>query len=231
MVQNGSKPLPGPQRMLFDTLHAQNKFSNIFEKSKFRPQNPFFHAAQPYKGKKRDFKLISEPNLSLSFQDFVKRFQGSEVYDQIKLFVDRIFHTSIIFGKNRFFASLIAKILQKHAKILWKMLENFSKNVENFFSLKSLLMHSRWSRMVPNHSPDPRGCFSTLLHSQNKFPEIFEKSKFRPQNRFFHAAQLYKREKRVFSIIPEPNLSLSSQVFTKRFQGNEVYNQIKFFVC
>ena len=138
--------------------------------------------------KKRVFSIIPGPNLSLSSQVFTKRFQGSEVRDQIKFLVSWIFHISYIFEKNRFFASLIAKILQKHAKILWKMLENFSKNVENFFSLKSLLMHSRWSRMVPNHSPDPRGCFSTLLHAQNKFPEIFEKSKFRPQNRFFHAA-------------------------------------------
>ena len=110
------------------------------------------------------------------------------------------------------------------------MLEKFSKNVENFFSLKSLLMHSRWSRMVPNHSPDLRGCFSTLLHAQNEFPKNFQKSKFRPQNRFFHAAYLYKRKKRVFSIISGPNLSLSSQVFTKRFQGSEVYDQIKLLV-
>ena len=179
---------PDPKECFSTLLHAQNNFPEIFEKSKFRPQNRFFHAAYLYKREKRVFSIIPGLNLSLSSQVFTKRFQGNEVYDQIKFLVCWISHTSVIFEKNRFFASLIAKILQKHAKILWKMLENFWKNVENSFSLKSLLMHSRWSRMVPNHSPDPRGCFSTLLHAQNKSPEIFEKSKFRPQNRFFHAA-------------------------------------------
>ena len=110
------------------------------------------------------------------------------------------------------------------------MLQKNLRKMLIFFSLKSLLMHSRWSRMVPNHFPDPRGCFSTLLDAQNKFPEIFEKSKFRPQNRFFHATQLYKREKRVFSITSGPNLSLSFQVFTKSFQGSKVYDQIKLSV-
>ena len=114
-------------------LHAQNKFLKIFEKSKFGPQNPFFHTGQLYKRKIRVFKLPSKPNLSLSFQDFAKRCQESEVCDQIKLSVDRIFNTSLIFEKNWFFVTLMAKILPKHAKILWKMLKKFSKNVEKFF--------------------------------------------------------------------------------------------------
>ena len=150
--------------------------------------------------------MISKPNLSLSFRVFAKRCQGSEVCDQIKLFVYWIFHISFIFWKNWFFASLIAKILQKHAKILWKMLENFSKNVENFFSLKSLLKLSRSSRVVPNHSPDPRECFSTLLHAQNKFPKIFEKSKFRPQNPFLEGWLSHKLKKRVWELHEKSNL-------------------------
>ena len=121
-------------RQCFSTpLHAQNKFLKIFEKSKFGPQNPFFHTWQLYKGKKRVFKLTFGPNLSLSFQDFATRCQRSELCDQIKLSVDWIFHTSLIFEKNWFFVTLMAKILPKHAKILWKMLKKFSKNVENFF--------------------------------------------------------------------------------------------------
>ena len=124
---------PDPRECFSTLLHAQNKFPEIFEKSKFRPQNRFFHAAQLYKREKRVFSIIPGPNLSLSSQVFTKRFQGSEVYDQIKLLFDWIFHTSFIFAKDRFFASVIAKILQKHAKILWKMLENFQKMLKNFF--------------------------------------------------------------------------------------------------
>ena len=46
-------------------------------------------------------------------------------------------------------------------------------------------MHSKWSRMVPNHSPGPRGCSLTQLHAQKKFSEIFEKSKEKTQPYFF----------------------------------------------
>ena len=130
MVPNHS---PDPRGCFSTLLHAQNEFPEIFEKSKFRPQNPFFSCCIALQAKKRVFSIIPGPNLSLSSQVFTKRFQGSEVYDQIKFFVDWIFHISFIFEKNRFFASLIAKILQKHAKILWKMLEKFSKNVKIFF--------------------------------------------------------------------------------------------------
>ena len=59
------------------------------------------------------------------------------------------------------------------------------KKSKNFFSSKMLLIHPRWSRMVPKHPPDPRGCFSTIRTPQKKFGEFFEKSKFQLQNAFF----------------------------------------------
>ena len=133
MVQNGSQPLPGPQRMFFDTPTCPEQIPRNFWKVELSTSKSIFSCCIALQAKKRVFSIIPGPNLSLSSQVFTKRFQGSEVYDQIKFFVDWIFHTSVIFEKNRFFASLIAKILQKHAKILWKMLEKSSKNVENFF--------------------------------------------------------------------------------------------------
>ena len=44
------------------------------------------------------------------------------------------------------------------------MLEKNRKKVKNFFSVKWLVMHPRWSRVVPNHFPDPKECFWTTLH-------------------------------------------------------------------
>ena len=133
MDQNNSWPLPGPHRIFFDTSTCPEQISKNFRKVEIWTSKSIFHIGQLYKRKIRVFKLPSKPNLSLSFQDFTKRCQGSEVCDQIKLSVDRIFNTSLIFQKNWFFVTLMAKILPKHAKILWKMLKKFSKNVEKIF--------------------------------------------------------------------------------------------------
>ena len=134
MVQNGSKPFPGPQRMFFDTPTCTEQISRNFSKVEISTSKWIFScciALQSYTSvKKRVFNITSEPNLSLDFQFFAKRCQGSEVWDQIKLLVERIFDTMFIFWKNRFWGTLTAKMLPKQARILWKILEKISKNVK-----------------------------------------------------------------------------------------------------
>ena len=72
-------------------------------------------------------------NLSLNFSYDAKRYQGSEVCDHIYLFKEPIFDTRLHFEKNQFFPTLTAKMLQKQAKNLWKMLAKSWKNSKFFF--------------------------------------------------------------------------------------------------
>ena len=72
-------------------------------------------------------------------------------------------------------------------------------------------MHSYRSRVVPNHLPDRRTSFSTTLHAQIKFREIFEKSKFRPQDRFFGILAVSKPKKAVYERRADKKTDLTMQ--------------------
>ena len=50
--------------------------------------------------------------------------------------------------------------------------------------LESVLIHSRWSKLVPEHPPGPKKRFLTTKHPQNNFNIFFQNSKFAAQNEF-----------------------------------------------
>ena len=82
-----------------------------------------------------------------------------------------------------------------------------------------LLIHPRWSRVVPKYPPDPRGCFSSIRPHQKKFGEFFEKSKFQLQNAFF-AIGCFTSLKKTFERAIENRTCLSIFIFrSKELRG------------
>ena len=61
------KHLPGPRESFSTILHPQNKFQKFFEKSKFRPQNPFLEGWLRHKLEKRVWKVHEKANLLFNF--------------------------------------------------------------------------------------------------------------------------------------------------------------------
>ena len=93
---------PGPRQSFSTILHPQNKFQNFFEKSKFRPQNPFLEGWLPHELEKRVWEVHEKANLFFNFDLQVKLDQGSKVWDHIQLSVIRICDTRLTFEKNHF---------------------------------------------------------------------------------------------------------------------------------
>ena len=60
--------------------------------------------------------------------------------------------------------------------------------------LESVLIHSKWSKLVPEHPPGPKKRFLTTKHPQNNFNKFFQNSKFAAQNEFlaFSSKQVLK---------------------------------------
>ena len=58
---------PGPRQSFSTILRPQNKFQNFFEKSKFRPQNPFLEGWLPHKPEKRVWRVHEKSNLFFNF--------------------------------------------------------------------------------------------------------------------------------------------------------------------
>ena len=58
---------PGPRQSFSTILHPQNKFQNFFEKSKFRPQNPFLEGWLPHELEKRVWEVHEKANLFFNF--------------------------------------------------------------------------------------------------------------------------------------------------------------------
>ena len=58
---------PGPRQSFSTILHPQNKFQKFFEKSKFRPQNPFLEGWLPHELEKRVWEVHEKANLFFNF--------------------------------------------------------------------------------------------------------------------------------------------------------------------
>ena len=62
--------------------------------------------------------------------------------------------------------------------------QNEVSNMNFQICLESVLIHSRWSRLVPKHPPGPKKRFLTTKRPQNNFNNFFQNSKFADQNEF-----------------------------------------------
>ena len=120
------------------------------------------------------------------------------------------------FWKKSIFCDLYSSNPSKVSKIALKNAWKKSKKSQKKFSVKWLVMHPRWSRVVPNHFPDTKECFSTTLHPQNEFLNFFQKSKFRPQNRFFMLHTALHAKKCDFELISKSNLFLKFWSYLQR---------------
>ena len=58
---------PGPRESFSTILHPQNNIQIFFEKSKFRPQNPFLEGWLLHKLEKRVWKVHGKANLFFNF--------------------------------------------------------------------------------------------------------------------------------------------------------------------
>ena len=68
MAQSGPQAAPGPRQQFSTILHPQKYFLKKFEKSKFRPQNPFLEGWLSHKLKKQVWELHEKSNLFFNFR-------------------------------------------------------------------------------------------------------------------------------------------------------------------
>ena len=61
--------------------------------------------------------------------------------------------------------------------------------------LKMLLIHPRWSRVVPKHPPDPRSCFSTIRTPRKNLVNFLKSRNFSSKMHFLllAASQAWKK--------------------------------------
>ena len=113
----------------------------------------------------------------------------------------RTFKTNNLFSKRKLFCQLYSSTTSDDILIIikfhhcetkpfrWQIwMQNPAKNEVsdmNFqICLESVLIHSKWSKLVPEHPPGPKKRFLTTKHPQNNFNKFFQNSKFAAQNDF-----------------------------------------------
>ena len=117
----------------------------------------------------------------------------------------RLDHQNVILERNKFvsqtasFDSTCYTCLKKHFTAtayhcetkpfrwhIWMQnpAQNEVSNINFQICLESVLIHSKWSKLVPEHPLGPKKRFLTTKHPQNNFNKIFQNSKFAAQNEF-----------------------------------------------